>query len=511
MAKLYMGFDAGTQSVKVAVYDENFNPVASHSLPTTLHYPQPGWVQMNIDEFLNITVECMKKTVEAIKGKGYSPSDIAAVMGDGIICGICGVDENGKAVTPYINYLDSRTQADVDAINAKNLDIWGRETGNPEANCMFPAMFARWFLANSEDFRKKGVKFVHNAPYILMNLAGLKGEDAFIDWGAMSGWGLGYKVEKKEWSDEQLDILGIDKKYMPRILKPWDIVGGVSEEMAARTGLVAGTPVCAGAGDTMQSMLGSGVFEAGQGVDVAGTCAMFCVSTKGIVPELSKKGSGLIFNSGTLENTYFYWGFIRTGGLSLRWFKDNICQKADDSSYYRVLSEKAEEVPAGSNGVVFLPYLTGGTGEFKGASGMFLNMTLDDDQFVQWRAVLEAIGYDYMEVTDRYRAAGIDLTTLTITEGGSRDDLWNQIKADMLDTQVSTLRVAGGAVPTNCIVAAYGAGDIADLKQALQRQLAVHKTFMPNKDNTAMYRRQYEQRRRILQALNVGEGQKNEL
>ena len=87
MAKLYMGFDAGTQSVKVAVYDENFNPVASHSLPTTLHYPQPGWVQMNIDEFLNITVECMKKTVEAIKGKGYSPSDIAAVMGDGIICG----------------------------------------------------------------------------------------------------------------------------------------------------------------------------------------------------------------------------------------------------------------------------------------------------------------------------------------------------------------------------------------------------------------------------------------
>ena len=71
MAKLYMGFDAGTQSVKVAVYDEQFKPLASHSLPTTLHYPQPGWVQMNIDEFLNITVECMKKTVEDIKGKGY--------------------------------------------------------------------------------------------------------------------------------------------------------------------------------------------------------------------------------------------------------------------------------------------------------------------------------------------------------------------------------------------------------------------------------------------------------
>ena len=455
MAKLYMGFDAGTQSVKVAVYDENFNPVASHSLPTTLHYPQPGWVQMNIDEFLNITVECMKKTVEAIKGKGYSPSDIAAVMGDGIICGICGVDENGKAVTPYINYLD-------------------------------------------EDFRKKGVKFVHNAPYILMNLAGLKGKDAFIDWGAMSGWGLGYKVEKKEWSDEQLDILGIDKKYMPRILKPWDIVGGVSEEMAARTGLVAGTPVCAGAGDTMQSMLGSGVFEAGQGVDVAGTCAMFCVSTKGIVPELSKKGSGLIFNSGTLENTYFYWGFIRTGGLSLRWFKDNICQKADDSSYYRVLSEKAEEVPAGSNGVVFLPYLTGGTSEFKGASGMFLNMTLDDDQFVQWRAVLEAIGYDYMEITDTYRAAGVDLNRITVTEGGSRDSLWNQIKADMLNATVVRYRNAGGAVVTNCVFAAKAAGHIENVRPLLEKTIIKDAEYTPNANNSTLYRKLFDLKTKLV-------------
>ena len=347
MSKLYMGFDAGTQSVKVAVYDESMKCLAQASAPTTLHYPQPGWVQMSADEYLEIALSCMKKCTTEIRGKGYDPADIAAVMGDGIICGICGVDANGKAVTPYINYLDSRTQDDADAINAMGLDLWGKETGNAEASCMFPALFARWFLTNSAAFREKGVKFVHNAPYILMNLAGLKGQDAFIDWGAMSGWGLGYRVEKKEWSREQLAILGIDEKYLPRILKPWDIVGGVSPEMAEKSGLAAGTPVCAGAGDTMQSMLGSGVFTAGQGVDVAGTCSMFCVSTKGIVPELSRPGSGLIFNSGTLPDTYFYWGFIRTGGLALRWFKDNICDAADDPRYYTVLSEKAADVPAG--------------------------------------------------------------------------------------------------------------------------------------------------------------------
>lgn len=382
---------------------------------------------------------------------GRDPHDVCAIMGDGIICGIAGVNEEGDAITPYINYLDSRTQDDVTYINSLDLDIWGKETGNPVASCMFPAMFARWFLKNNTKFAQQGVKFVHDAPYILMHLAGVKGKDAFIDWGTMSGWGMGYDVTKKEWSDKQLEILGIDKKYMPRILKPWDIVGGLTEEMAQRTGLKAGTPVCAGAGDTMQSMIGSGNFEAGKGVDVAGTCAMFCVSTNGIVPELSKKGNNLIFNSGSLPNTYFYWGFIRTGGLALRWFKDSVCNKANDALYYQDLSNRAAKVPAGSNGVLFLPYLTGGQDDSQKKSSCFLGLTLEDDQAVMWRSVLESIGYDYMEICDIYRAAGVNLDRLTVTEGGSRDSLWNQIKSDMLSSEVVRYKNKGGAVVTNCL------------------------------------------------------------
>ena len=96
---------------------------------------------------------------------------------------------------------------------------------------------------------------------------------------------LGYKVEEKCWSKEQLDILGIPEEMMPRIVKPWDIIGHLTEEIAQKTGLPAGIPICGGAGDTMQSMIGSGNMEPGQAVDVAGTCSMFCVSTKGIIPE----------------------------------------------------------------------------------------------------------------------------------------------------------------------------------------------------------------------------------
>lgn len=496
--KLYMGFDAGTQSVKVAVYDESFQCLTSHSLPTHLHYPQPGWVEMSADEFFQITVKSMKACVESLREMGRDPKDIRAVMGDGIICGIVGVNEAGDAVTPYINYLDSRTMPDVEALNARGLEIWGRETGNPVASPMFPAMFARWFLRENEAFKKDGVKFVHNAPYILMHLAGLKGQDAFIDWGAMSGWGLGYDVQKKIWSDEQLGILGIDKKYMPRIVKPWDQIGSICQAVAEETGLPEGIPVLGGAGDTMQSMLGAGIFEANQGVDVAGTCAMFCVSTNGIIPELSKPGTGLIFNSGTLPDTYFYWGFVRTGGLSLRWFKDNVCQKAEEGRYYETLSEGAAKVPAGSAGVMFLPYLTGGSGEEKDASGCFLNMTMDDDQFVMWRAVLEAIGYDYMGLADSYRAAGVDLNRITVTEGGSRDGLWNQIKSHMLGAEIVRFRNAGGAVLTNCIIGSYAAGDTADIKAALAANIALDARYEPDPALTKRYRTLSEMRNTLV-------------
>lgn len=309
---------------------------------------------------------------------------------------------------------------------------------------------------------------------------------------------MGYKVEEKCWSPEQLKILGIEASMMPKIVKPWDIVGHLTEEMAEKTGLEAGTPICGGAGDTMQSMLGSGNMGAGQAVDVAGTCSMFCVSTKGIIPELSKKGAGLIFNSGTLPDTYFYWGYIRTGGLALRWFKDSVCGQEKDGDYFDVLNNAAKDVPAGSDGVLFLPYLTGGTNDVKEATGCFLNMTLDTDQATLWHAVLEAIGYDYMEITDLYRGAGVDMSRITITEGGSRSEIWNQMKSDMLGSEVITLKNAGGAVVTDCIVGAYALGHITDMKAALTESLEIKKLYYTNAENHDFYAKQYALQKKLV-------------
>ncbi|MBQ6971531.1 MAG: carbohydrate kinase [Synergistaceae bacterium] len=480
--KHYICFDAGTQSVKVAVYDEAGTQVAADVNPTTLNYPHAGWVEMDVDEYFRLALKGMKRCAEIMRDKGIDTSSVRAVMGDGIICGVAGVDENGRAITPFINYLDSRTQEDADSLSALNLGIWARETGNPEPLCLFPALHARWLLRNDPNAGRIR-KLVHNAPYILMNLAGLKADDAFIDWGAMSGWGLGYDVVKKSWSDEQLGILGISRELMPRIVKPWDIVGGLSHECAEFTGFPEGTPICAGAGDTMQSLLACGVHEPGHAVDVAGTCSMFCISTGGIVPGLSKKGSGLIFNSGTLPGTYFYWGFVRTGGLALRWFRDNVCGKPGDDSYYDYLSDGAAKLEHGAEGVRFLPWLTGGPEGFRDVHGCFINMGMNTNQFVLWRAVLEAIAGEYSEIAERSRMAGTPVDRVIITEGGSRSPLWNQIKADMIQAETITLKT-GGALAMNAVTGAYAVGDVADMAARVHEGLTETGKYPPGEKLT---------------------------
>ena len=224
------------------------------------------------------------------------------------------------------------------------------------------------------------------------------------------------------------------------------------------------------------------------------------ITTSNMSTILVKVSAGAEFtlNSGTLENTYFYWGFIRTGGLALRWYRDNVCNEAGNGAYFDELNEKAQNVPCGSKGVLFLPYLTGGFGETSNASACFLNMTMDTDQGVQWRAVLEAIGYDYISVTDIYKKAGVPLEFMTITEGGSNSEVWNQIKADMLGCKSATLENAQGAVLTDAVIAAYAVGDLEDPSQVFEKTRKIKKIYEPDPIRTKYYRSIYEQQRKLI-------------
>ena len=494
MSKYYIGFDCGTQSTKTTIYDDNFDCVAEDMIPTEIYYPQAGWAEMDADKYYDSVIAGIKN---CLAKSGIDPADVRAISGDGIICGIVGVDADGKAITPYIPYLDSRCAEDAAWVNANLEPLWIEESGNNSVDPFYPPMIARWFIKNNEAFKERGAKFINNGPYVLSRLANLKADDICIDWATLSGWLVGYDAIKKEWSKGQMAELEIPMEYLPKIVEPYHIIGTLSEDAAAATGLPAGIPIAAGAGDTMQSNVGCGLVKSGMAADVAGTAAMFTIMVDGINEDLTKN-TDLLFSIGTLPDTYFYWGYIRTGGLSLRWFRDNVAMRPDDATFYDEIQALAEKIPAGSNGTIFIPYLTGGSGTLDGASGCFLNMTMNTTQPEMWRALLESIAYEYKGLTDTLKANGIPVDEVIITEGGSKSDLWNQIKADMLDAHVITMKRKEGAVMVDALLAAYAVGDIEDLGETVLKTLGVLGEYDPNPENTAVYEKCFEVNQELL-------------
>ncbi|MBP2630643.1 MAG: carbohydrate kinase [Firmicutes bacterium] len=494
MPKYYIGFDCGTQSTKTAIYRDDTVCVAEESIPNVISYPKAGWAEMDADHYLYSVREGIKSCLAKSK---INPQDVRAICGDGIICGIVGVDKDGKAITPYIPYLDSRGADDAKWVRDNLEPIWVEESGNSIVDAFEPPIIARWILKNHDRFKKCGAKFLNNGPYVLARLANLKAEDTFIDWATLSGWLIGYDSESKTWSKKQMDNFKIPINFLPKIVKPWDIVGKLCDEEAQLSGLPAGIPIVAGAGDTMQSNLGCGLVEAGMAADVAGTAAMFTIMVNGINKNLSRN-SGLFYSIGTLPNTYFYWGYIRTGGLSLRWFRDNVCGRVGDNTFYDEIQELAKNVPPGANGTLFFPYLQGGSGNIANASGCFLNMTSATDRGEMWRSILESIAYEYLSLADSIRDNGIHLESVIVTEGGSKSRLWNQIKSDVLDCEVVTLKRVEGALMANIAVAAYAVGDISDLKKAISTWVAVKDSYKPLQEHTKYYRQAFKYQQELL-------------
>ncbi|MCI6736754.1 MAG: FGGY family carbohydrate kinase, partial [Intestinibacter sp.] len=170
MAKYYIGFDCGTQSAKTALYRDDMVCMAKTQIATNLKCPKPEWLEMDVNDYLSGVIEGIKYCVET---SGIDPKDIRAICGDGVICGIVGVDEDLNPITPYINYLDSRTKEDAKWLNENVEDIWATESGNAYVDSFYPPLFARWFLKNVDGFRENGAKLLNNGPYVLAKLAGL--------------------------------------------------------------------------------------------------------------------------------------------------------------------------------------------------------------------------------------------------------------------------------------------------------------------------------------------------
>ena len=493
--KYYIGFDCGTLGTKVGIFTGTGETVAQAYREHIICYPKPSWAEMEAEQFYKVVSEGIHECLS--KGK-VDPKRVCGISCSGIVCGFVPIDKDWKPVGAYICYLDGRAKKEAEQLQKIPNPPWVKESGNAEPGAYMPPVILKWILNHQPDVAGKMKKVVAAGPYVIGKLGGFKAKDAYIDWAHLSGWVIGFDARKHNWSERQIETLGLPFEVLPRVVKPWQVVGELSREQASLLGLRPGIPLVAGAGDIMQSCLGSGLTEAGMVCDVAGTASIFVFAMNDLNENITKT-KVLVNSMSTLEDLYLLWGFIPAGGFSLRWYRDEVFMKKGDESAYDKLNKFAENVSPGSDFTFFFPFLQGRSSPvWPEASGAWVGVKGSNQAGHFWRSIMEGIAFEYLLWTEVLRGQGISTKRVIGSGGGTKSRLWNQIKSDMLNSEYVVTERSEGAILGNALLAAYGVGDIKNLKQTAKEWVKVKETFKPRKKMVEFYKKLAEIRGEIL-------------
>lgn len=442
MPKTYLvGVDLGTSGTKAAIYKTDGILVVEASREVPIYYPRPGVVEQENDDFYQTAAATVR---ECIQESGIDPRQVAAIAFDSQMAGIGTVDENFNPATRFDSWLDMRCQPYIEYIDKYFGDLVTRLTGCPPTCDHGPKIL--WWKQEQPEAYQRITKFVTPAGYVAGKMAGLKGENAFIDYTFIHFTGLS-DAQEGQWSDLLCHELGVDQDKLPRIVDPWQAVGEVTQAAAEDFGLAPGTIIAAGCGDTAANALGGGIVRAGMVFDVAGTAAVLAGCTDRFVADMNNRA--LLTMRSVIPGLWNPLAYIAGGGIALRWFRDHFyhsfkgkTQERKDDLYSEMIAQAAS-VPPGADGLFFSPHLGGricpATPEMRGA---WIGFSWSHRQEHFSRAILESIAFEYAYYLGILRdlIPDINLYEARVIGGGARSPVWNQIKADVLGVPYQPLQ-----------------------------------------------------------------------
>ena len=506
MQKKYLiGTDLGTSSTKAALYQIDGNLISDATVEVPLFYPKPGVVEQENEDFYSSAAKTIRKCIES---SGIEPKAIAAIAFDSQMAGVGSIDEDFKPVARFDSWLDMRCQPYIEWMDKEAGDRITQLTGCPPTCDHGPKML--WWKNNQPDIYRRIAKFVMPVAYVSGRIAGLKADQAFIDHTYIHFSGFS-DARKAIWSDELCDRFGLDKDKLPKIVDPCEVIGEVSEKSAKEFGLAPGTLIAAGAGDTAANALGAGIVNPGMLFDVAGTASVLAGCTNKFVADT--KNRALITMRSVIPGIWNPLAYIGGGGLALRWFRDQFYNRArgeslpipDENLYLQMIS-LAETIAPGSEGLFFSPHLGGricpSSPDMRGA---WIGVSWSHTQAHFVRAILESIAFEYAYYLKILQESLPELVLVEarVVGGGARSEVWNQIKADVLNVPYQRLKGNEFGAWGAAMIAGKAAGLITDLAtHAEQAALLNGKPFYPIKENHAIYIPLIEKHIRLEQILN---------
>ncbi|WP_394922057.1 FGGY-family carbohydrate kinase [uncultured Robinsoniella sp.] len=482
-----LGTDIGTSGTKTILMDTQGKLIAQNLQEYDVLTPKPLWAEQWPEVWTDAALASIKETVKA---SGINPRDIRGIAISGLYGGSgIPLDDQMNPVRPCMIWMDRRADEEASWVLENIGEEKLLEITHNGADPYYGYTKILWMKNHEPENWEKTRMFLPPNDYVIYKMTG----EIAIDYSSAGNIGGIFDMNRREWSEEMMEAMGIPLSMMPqKIVESTDIVGGLTEEMAQELGLWEGMPVIAGGIDCGAANIGLGVFDSGIYAAAIGTS--MCAA---LISDKPVKGKGLIvwpYLYDAKKLSYYFAGGA-TAGAIVKWFRNTICQfeveaeKAGGPKAYDVLNAEAEKLPAGSEGLVVLPYFMGERSPVwdSDAKGTILGLSLTHTRAHLYRAFLEAVAYSLRNAME---ATGENLGEYILLAGGvTKSKVWRQIFADVTGYPVVCPIYDVEANMGDVMLAGIGTG-LLTYEQVKQWQVLDEK-IMPNQQNHEKYNEYY--------------------
>ncbi|MBI2619853.1 MAG: xylulokinase [Ignavibacteriales bacterium] len=498
-----IGLDVGTSGVKAILINPRGRVVASAFGEYPMATPKPLWAEQNPEAWWRAAMSTLRRIVKIAGGS----TKIAGLGLTGQMHGLVLLDSRGKVLRPCIMWNDQRTAEECSEITSMvGEDRLLAMTGNP----VLPGFTAPKILW----VRKHEPAVYGNTSHVLLPKDyvryRLTGEYA-SEMSDASGTSL-LDVRNRRWSNEILQALRIPAEWLPSLVESPGLTGGVSRVAAQATGLREGTPVVGGGGDQAAGGVGSGTVAEGTISVTIGTSGVVFAHSN--TYRVEQKGRLHAFCH-SVPGAWHLMGVTLSAGGSLRWVRDTLCAeeillaKKRRVDPYEIMMASAARSPAGSEGLLFLPYLSGERTPYPDphARAAFIGLTVRHGKSHMIRSVLEGVAFSLRDCLELMKAMDIQADDVRVSGGGARSKLWCRILADVLGTRLSTVTSTEGAPYGAALLAGVGVGIFGSVTEACSRTVRVASSTEPGRDRVLydelyqIYRQSYPQNQPIFHSL----------
>ncbi|WP_302417803.1 xylulokinase [Blautia marasmi] len=489
--QLLMAVDLGTSFIKCGVYDTQSNCVVEAMEPVKDERPAPGvFIQKGEDLFASV-VHCIKVVSEKL---GEQAQDLAAIAFTGQMSGFMGVGKDWEDITTWSCSLDSRympyAKRQMQELKDKFLEISGTN---------FPQMAPKyeWFAAEYPELSEKIEKYVMISGYVIGRLGNLGTEDAVMDRSYASWTGLA-DIRDNTWSKEICGNIGLDEKFLPKMVGSNTICGYLGKEAARAVGLKSGIPLVSGAGDKVAGCLGAANVEAGDIVFEASSYGEISCCVEDYRPDVQEKRLDIL--AAAVPGKYYVTHFIAGSGITLDWFVKHFVRKEESlKDAFARIDQAAKAVPAGCDGMMAMGLLGGSSMPLsEDLKGLFMGFDWSHDTEHFYRALLESFSYDFslaLERVDRlYPEYSWD--TVKMIGGGAKSALWPAMAADITGKKHGTLDRGDVSMWGACILAGNAVGIFENPEETAKKHVKVSKIYQPSAADCKLY----EDRKRLYKA-----------